>query len=77
MSTTDNACFEITCPSCGQKTEKSLAWLKEDGNFTCPACGTSVQFDGPALLNEMQPDLSEGIAKLRRQIAEINQLLKR
>ena len=77
MSTTEAAVFTVTCPNCGQQAEKSLAWLHEDGHFVCAGCGTGTQFDGPAILKEMQGDFSEGKAQIARQIARLNRMLKR
>lgn len=76
MSTTNQPVFTVTCPNCGKETEKSLAWLEEDGHFSCAGCGNSMQFDGPAILKEMQADFSEGKAKLAGEIARNNRLLK-
>lgn len=29
----------IPCPDCGEKTVKTLAWLKKARIFRCPVCG--------------------------------------
>jgi len=76
MSTTNDPIFTVTCPGCGQEAQKTIAWLKEDGHFLCAGCGNSVHFDGAAILSEMQPDFSDGVAKISREIQRINRLTK-
>jgi len=35
----EDATVPIPCPTCGEKTEKSLGWLKTNDHFTC-GCGS-------------------------------------
>lgn len=39
-----NAAIELTCPHCGHKFKKSLAWIKQNPVFGCPEnCGFRFQ----------------------------------
>lgn len=40
----EDACFEVTCPSCGDTIELNDAML-EEGSITCPNCGETLEFD--------------------------------
>lgn len=35
----------VECPQCGQQVEKTLAWLENNGDITCPHCGAQFGVD--------------------------------
>jgi len=45
----DEAEIAITCPECSEKTKKTLGWVKENGQLTCPACGHNFALDADQL----------------------------
>ncbi len=44
MDVFDSSEIEITCTNCGRKTEKTVRWIKNNSQFTCP-CGTTIRLD--------------------------------
>lgn len=34
--------IDVPCPNCGTKTRKTLVWLRENDEFLCPKCGTTI-----------------------------------
>ena len=40
----------IPCPKCGEKTEKSIAWIRSNNNFVCDGCGSAINVEADKLL---------------------------
>ncbi len=40
----------FACAACGQKTEKTVGWLKANDTFPCPQCGQRVAVEGRQFL---------------------------
>lgn len=34
--------IDVSCPNCGTKTKKPLVWLRDNDEFVCNQCGTTV-----------------------------------
>jgi hypothetical protein len=34
--------IDVPCPNCGTKTRKTLAWLRDNNEFVCSNCETTV-----------------------------------
>jgi hypothetical protein len=45
----DDHVLPITCPKCGAQIEKTVAWLRENDELSCP-CGTTIHFATDELL---------------------------
>lgn len=61
----DTQALDIPCPSCGQKTAKTVAWLKARDEFACPACGRVIQIDAAEFRATLQK-VEQGLAKIGR-----------
>lgn len=46
----DSAEFPVTCPSCGCRTRRTIAWLKRSCVFTCASCANPVLVNHEGLL---------------------------
>jgi hypothetical protein len=44
----DSQVLAIACPGCGQKTRKTVEWLRSHTHFMC-GCGTRVNLDAKEL----------------------------
>lgn len=42
MKNLDAQSVDIPCPQCGQKTAKSVGWLKTQSEFACAGCGQTI-----------------------------------
>jgi len=60
---TDKAEVEVTCENCGSKTKKSVAWMKEHGEFEC-GCGTMIRVDPGRFRKELVNAESESDGSL-------------
>jgi hypothetical protein len=38
----------LSCPKCGQTTEKPVPWVQENTFYACPCCGNFVLIDKDA-----------------------------
>ncbi|CDM59914.1 hypothetical protein LPU83_pLPU83a_0073 (plasmid) [Rhizobium favelukesii] len=61
--------INIPCPGCGQKTKKSVAWLKANKQFTCDGCSNAVTVDAEKLF--------AGIKKADKTLADFRKKLAR
>lgn len=61
----DSAEFPVTCPVCGRRTRKTIAWLKSACVFACPSC------DSPVLVNH--EGLLAALDRAERTISRIRQ----
>lgn len=50
----DKQTLDIPCPHCGQKTPKTVAWLKTKTDFPCLACGGIVAVDATDLTAKLK-----------------------
>ncbi len=41
----DGDLIGVTCPHCGEQTEKTIGWLKASADFHCPGCRTLLHHD--------------------------------
>ena len=53
----------IICRGCGNRVEKTLGWVKSDGNFVCD-CGRSVTIKADSLI-EAYTRLEEALDAFR------------
>lgn len=42
----DNFPFDLVCPQCGTKHEKTLGWLKRDDQLVCAGCRRTIRSFG-------------------------------
>lgn len=66
----DDAEIEIPCPKCGYKTKQTIGRLRDQAQFECVGCGTTIkpstrQFD--SALNKVDQSIDD----LRRQLATL------
>ncbi len=63
--------INLTCPHCGQKVKKSLAWIKENPVFACPlGCGFTFEaVEFLASLEEAHQKFAEATAKAFEDVA--------
>lgn len=64
----DDAMIGIPCPECGQKTEKSIGWLKTNKEFACLGCGRAIKIDADAAIREIKEvdkAVNDLLAKIR------------
>ncbi len=61
----EDATVPIPCPACGQKTEKSLGWLKANDHFTC-GCGTTVNVNGEEFVGKIESAIDELKRRIQR-----------
>jgi len=62
--------INIPCPGCGQKTKKSVTWLKANNYFSCEGCGRTVTVDAKELLAGIEK-ADQTIANFRKKISRI------
>ncbi len=60
----------VTCPKCGHKTEKTIAWLKTHDKLTCAGCGSDVVIDSERLFAGIK-EAEKAVAKFRKSIRGI------
>jgi transcription initiation factor TFIIIB Brf1 subunit/transcription initiation factor TFIIB len=34
--------IEVPCPKCGQKTKKTIGWLRDHAEMICAGCGVTI-----------------------------------
>lgn len=73
---TTNESIGLTCSNCGHQAEKPLGWLRLNNQFPCPGCGDTVEFDGKAILDEVERVIEQAKARLGRTVERINRSLK-
>jgi hypothetical protein len=54
----EDATVPIPRPTCGEKTEKSLGWLKTNDHFTC-GCGTVVRVNGEEFVRQIESAIDD------------------
>ncbi len=47
----DKISFPIPCPNCHQKTDKTIAWMKQNSHFTCSGCGARIRLKADEIIN--------------------------
>lgn len=66
----DDAAISIPCPGCGEKTEKTIGWLKTHNHFACPACQKIITLEKEKLLSGLK-SAEKSIADFQRSIAKL------
>lgn len=65
MNTLERTTFLICCPSCGQGTSKTLAWLMDERAMRCPICSAIIDLNGiengPAIKKLIESALSADV----------------
>jgi ribosomal protein S27E len=46
----DDASITIPCPRCGEKTAKTIGWMKAHDQIVCPGCGVTIKLQRDGLL---------------------------
>jgi|HubBroStandDraft_1064217.scaffolds.fasta_scaffold00009_41 hypothetical protein len=64
----DNAEIGIPFPKCGQKTKKTVGWLKSHNQMVC-RCGAEINID--------QRQFRDGVGKAERGMDDLKRALKR
>lgn len=59
----------ITCPECGKKTKKSVAWIKANDNLTCSGCGSTVTVQNEKLLSGLK-EAEQTVANFRKSLGK-------
>lgn len=62
-----NGAISIDCPGCGHKTEKTIAWIKANKEFTCVGCGRPVAVHADDLLAKLK-EAEDRIAQFRSRL---------
>ena len=70
-SVLDSASIDMACPRCGQKTAKTIGWLKANNQITCPGCGGDIDID-PGNLVEVTGRVEKTLDGLNDSIRRIN-----
>lgn len=47
LSSAEATSLFIRCDSCGQRTDKAVAWLVSKNDMPCGACGVSIDLKRP------------------------------
>ncbi|WP_411906297.1 hypothetical protein [Rhizobium mayense] len=66
----DNKSISIPCPGCGQKTSKTIAWIKANDNFICDGCGRPITIKAEELLSGLE-EAKKAIADFKRNLRGI------
>nr|WP_314094226.1 hypothetical protein [uncultured Shinella sp.] len=66
----DSKKIAVPCPKCGNKTEKTIGWVKSHDSFACGGCGETISIDKEKLLSGLD-EAEKSIAKFRKSIARI------
>jgi transcription elongation factor Elf1 len=66
----DNTEIEIPCSGCGQKTAKTVGWLKANGQFVCSGCGATINVDSEQLIAGLDK-VDDVVAKLRASLSKL------
>lgn len=67
MSLFDDQTIGIPCPGCGHETEKTVAWLKANNQFTC-VCGSTITLESD--------QFREGISQAEGSLDELERAFK-
>lgn len=62
---------EIACPKkgCTGTLKATLSYLRKSPTFTCPLCGSKIEFKGK--------DLDKGLLDIQRSLEKFQQILKK
>ena len=66
MSILNDHSINIPCPQCGQKTAKTLGWIKAHTDFMCAGCGRLITLDRDQLIGELRK-VEKSISEFGRQ----------
>ncbi len=61
----DKRALDIPCPQCGHKTQKSVAWLRDNSDFTCVGCGRDIHLEADQFRSGIKRAESQIAAMLR------------
>ena len=64
----DKGSIEIPCANCGHKTPKTVAWIRNNTQFTC-VCGTAIHLDAD--------QLESSIDRVNKLLGDFSKKLKR
>lgn len=67
-----NATIDISCPKCGEKIAKSIAWLETNDTLGCTACGGRITLDNIEELRATFGDVEKGISDFISDIGKLN-----
>lgn len=76
MSITDHGTLALTCSNCGHQAEKTLGWVRENSRFICAGCQHTVEFDGKAIIDQVEREIEKAGLRLNREIERINRRQK-
>lgn len=65
----DHGEIEIPCPGCGEKTKKTVAWLKANHELTCAGCSARIELQDAGF--------KRGIEEADKAIDDLARKLKR
>ena len=68
--------FPITCPKCGYKSQKTLAWLQNNLEFNCSGCGNLIRADR-ANISQAISDLEKAEQRINDSLRSVGDALKR
>jgi len=67
MNLDPEATVNIPCPTCGEKTEQTIATIGLSPRIRCPACGVLFAVDGKKILKRVK-EAQEAIDLQRRRL---------
>lgn len=62
--------LDIPCPACGQKTAKTIGWVKANDHLACAHCGRDFTLDRDQFLGEITK-AEKSLAKFRRSFGKL------
>lgn len=65
MKSLDTQSVDIPCPQCGEKTAKTVAWLKTETEFACDGCGATVSVNADEFRAGLK-SVEDALARLGR-----------
>lgn len=68
----DSATISVPCPGCGEKTDKTISWLKANRHFRCNGCGRDVALDTEELRSGLKA-AEKSLADLKRSIEKLGE----
>jgi hypothetical protein len=71
----DSVEIGIPCPKCGQKTQKTIAWIKANDTFACDGCAAIIRIDRDELLRGLN-EIDKSVDDLKRQIRNLSKSFK-